>query len=201
MGLCYFTKSTGAAKRLPANPSDPLTTRHGFARVAEPAGRSCCQACIISSLSQRQLDCGLQNSPHSLKLITSMLFSHQPRLLAVLSCGNGLWNQGKCSVYNILELMSADSSGRETRLLSGFSLGGDSSRYCMTADKYAWTHPGRVINSSVIGVFIMQTEIDTQGSDFSGFLLQKKGRKSHFSNAWKAGGSLKSCLTVLLCYS
>lgn len=43
MGLCYFTKSTGAVKRLPANPSDPLTTRNGFARAAEPAGRSCCQ--------------------------------------------------------------------------------------------------------------------------------------------------------------
>lgn len=49
MGLCYSTKSTGAAKRLPANPSDPLTTRHGFARAAEPAGRSCCQPCIIAA--------------------------------------------------------------------------------------------------------------------------------------------------------
>lgn len=77
-------------------------------------------------------------------------------------------------MYNILKLMSADSSGRETRLLSGFSLGGDSSFYCMTADKYAWTHPGPVINSSVIGVFITQTEIDTRGSDFSGFLSQKR---------------------------
>lgn len=48
MGLCYYTKSTGAAKRLPANPSDPLTTRPGFARAAEPAGRGCCQACIMS---------------------------------------------------------------------------------------------------------------------------------------------------------
>lgn len=103
-------------------------------------------------------------------------------------------------MYNILKLMSADSSGRETRLLSGFSLGGDSSFYCMTADKYAGTHPGPAINSSVIGVFITQTEIDTRGSDFSGFLSQKE-RKSHFSNVWKAGGSLKGYLTVLLCYS
>lgn len=31
------------AKWLPANLSDPLTTRHSFARAAEPAGRSCCQ--------------------------------------------------------------------------------------------------------------------------------------------------------------
>lgn len=96
--------------------------------------------------------------------------------------------------------MSADSSGRETRVLSGFSLGGDSSLYCMTADKYAWTHPGWVINSSVIGVFIMQTEIDTPGSHFSGFLSQQE-RKSHFSTVQKAGVSLKSHLTVLLCYS
>lgn len=35
-------------------------------------------------------------------------------------------------------------------------------------------HPRLVINSSVIGVFITQTEIDIQGSDSSGFLLQKK---------------------------
>lgn len=77
-------------------------------------------------------------------------------------------------MYNIFELMSADSSGRETRVLSGFGLGGDSRLYCMTADKYAWTHPGQVINSSVIGVFITQTEIDTPGSDFSGFLSQKR---------------------------
>lgn len=96
--------------------------------------------------------------------------------------------------------MSADSSGRETRLLSGFSLGGDSSRYCMTADKYAWTHPGRVINSSVIGVFITQTEIDTQGSDFSGFLLQKKGEKVPFLKrleSWRIFEKLFDCFIVL----
>lgn len=35
---------------------------------------------------------------------------------------------------------------------------------------------------------------------FLGIPLAKE-RKSHFSNAWKAGVSLKSYLTVLLCYS
>lgn len=52
MGLCYIAKSTRAVKRLPANLYDPLTTRHGFARVPVPAGRNR-QACIISSLRQR----------------------------------------------------------------------------------------------------------------------------------------------------
>lgn len=49
MGLCCNAKWTRAAKRLPANLYDPLTTRHGFARVPVPAGRERRQACIISS--------------------------------------------------------------------------------------------------------------------------------------------------------
>lgn len=102
-------------------------------------------------------------------------------------------------MYNILELMSADSSGRETRLLSGFSLGGDSSLYCMTADKYAWTHPGPVINSSVIGVFITQTEIDTRGSDFSGFLSQKGEKVPFFKplESRRISEKLFDCFIVL----
>lgn len=38
------------------------------------------------------------------------------------------------------------------------------------------------------------------GIRFLGIPLANE-RKSHFSNVWKAGGSLKSYLTVLLCYS
>lgn len=95
--------------------------------------------------------------------------------------------------------MSADSSGRETRLLSGFSLGGDSSFYCMTADKYAGTHPGPAINSSVIGVFITQTEIDTRGSDFSGFLSQKREKVPFFKRleSWRISERLFDCFIVL----
>lgn len=114
----------------------------------------------------------------------------------VLSCGNGWWNEGKRSVYNILDL-SADGSGRETSLLSGFSLGGDSSFYCRTADKYAWTHPGLVINSSVISVFITQTEIDIQGSDSSGFLLRKKAPFFKHLETWKIFEKLFGCFIVL----
>lgn len=115
----------------------------------------------------------------------------------VLSHGNVWWNEGKCAVYNVLDLMSADSSGRETSLWSGLSLGGDSSIYCRTADKYAWTHPRLVINSSVISVFIMQTEIDIQGSDSLGFLLQKKVPFFKHLETWKVSVAPLDCFIVL----
>lgn len=99
-------------------------------------------------------------------------------------------------MYNILDL-SADRSERETSLLSGFSLGGDSSFYCRTADKYAWTHPGLVINSSVISVFIAQTEIDIQGSDSSRFLLRKKDPFFKHLETWKIYEKLFDCFIVL----
>lgn len=41
----------------------------------------------------------------------------------------------------MLDLMSTDSSGVETSLWSGLSLGGDGSIYSRTVDKYAWTPP------------------------------------------------------------
>lgn len=100
---------------------------------------------------------------------------------------------------SVLDSMSADSSGRETSLLSGFSLGGDGSLYCITADKYAWTHPGLVINSSVISVFITPTEIDIQRSDSSGFLLRKKVPFFKHLEVWEV--SEKNFLISLLFYS
>lgn len=100
-------------------------------------------------------------------------------------------------MYNILDMMAADSSGRETSLLSGFILGGDSSLYCRTAGKYAWSHPGRVINSSVISVFITQTEIDIQGSDSSGFLWQRRAPFFKHLETWIISEKLFDCFIVL----
>lgn len=58
-------------------------------------------------------------------------------------------------------------------------------------------HPRLVINSSVISVFIMQTEIDIQGSDSLGFLLQKKVPFFKHLETWKASVAPLDCFIVL----
>lgn len=58
-------------------------------------------------------------------------------------------------------------------------------------------HPRLVINSSVISVFITQTEIDIQGSDFSGFLLRKKVPFFKHLETWKISAALFDCFIVL----
>lgn len=62
--------------------------------------------------------------------------------------------------------------------------------YSRSSDKYAWTHPGLAINSSVIRAFITQTEIDIGGSDSPGFLPLKKKKADFFFCV---------CLTIWLC--
>lgn len=114
---------------------------------------------------------GLQNSPHSLGLITRMLYCHYARLL---SCGMKL-NAGHtiCWTWRL-------QTAREERQVCGV--------VWVWVETEAFTvelqtnvrgpRPRIVINSSVISVFITQTEIDIQGSYFSGFLC-------HFSNISK----------------
>ncbi len=58
-------------------------------------------------------------------------------------------------------------------------------------------HPRRVINSSVIGVFITQTEIDIQGSDSTGFLLQKNVPFFKRLETWRISAALSDCFIVL----
>ena len=58
-------------------------------------------------------------------------------------------------------------------------------------------HPRLVINSSVISVFITQTEIDFQGSDSSGFLLRKKVPFFKHLETWKISVALFDCFIVL----
>lgn len=50
---------------------------------------------------------------------------------------------------------------------------------------------------SVISVFIMQTEIDIQGSDSSGFLLRKKVPFFKHLETWKISVALFDCFIVL----
>ncbi len=58
-------------------------------------------------------------------------------------------------------------------------------------------HPRLVINSSVISVFITQTEIDIQGSDSSRFLLRKKVPFFKHLETWKISAVLFDCFIVL----
>lgn len=93
------------------------------------------------------------------------------------------WREGERAALRYIGYSGARTSGRQDEsaaslllflsfLLFTFTfLGGDGSFYCRSADKYAWTHPGLVINSSVVSAFITQTEIDIRGSDSPGFLL------------------------------
>lgn len=132
MGLCYIPKSTRAVKRLPANLYDPppgVVLPRCLCQLAETD-----KACITSSLFQQQLHLRFAEFPP---------FSRADYTHVVLSLRKApvLWNEVERRAYDMLDVTSADGSGRETSVWSGLSLGGDRSIYCRTADKCTWTPP------------------------------------------------------------